>query len=159
MRVLQLPDDPLPPADAVVSVGHVVSYLDDRPAVERALVSIAGAVRPGGVFALDICDLEWAAVRQGAPGAGRIGDDWAIAIEFSIPSPDRFVRDIATFLRNDDGSWRRDDERHENVLLDTSVLPELLAGSGVDVTLRTSFGTEALPAGLRVLVGRRPLNP
>ncbi len=113
IRVLQLPDDPLPPADAVVSVGHVVSYLDDRPAVERALVSIAGA--------------------------------------------DRFVRDIATFLRNDDGSWRRDDERHENVLLDTSVLPELLAGSGVDVTLRTSFGTEALPAGLRVLVGRRPL--
>jgi hypothetical protein len=143
----------------VVSVGHVVSYLDDRPAVERALVSIAGAVRPGGVFALDICDLEWAAVRQGAPGAGRIGDDWAIAIEFSIPSPDRFVRDIATFLRNDDGSWRRDDERHENVLLDTSVLPELLAGSGVDVTLRTSFGTETLPAGLRVLVGRRPLKP
>jgi hypothetical protein len=143
----------------VVSVGHVVSYLDDRPAVERALVSIAGAVRPGGVFALDICDLEWAAVRQGAPGAGRIGDDWAVAIEFSIPSPDRFVRDIATFLRNDDGSWRRDDERHENVMLDTSVLPELLAGSGVDVTLRTSFGTETLPAGLRVLVGRRPLKP
>lgn len=66
---------------------------------------------------------------------------------------------FATFLRNDDGSWRRDDERHENVLLDTSVLPELLAGSGVDVTLRTSFGTEALPAGLRVLVGQRPLNP
>jgi len=33
----------------------------------------------------------------------------------------------------------------------------VLAGSGVDVTLRTSFGTEALPAGLRVLVGRRRL--
>jgi hypothetical protein len=44
-------------------------------------------------------------------------------------------------------------------MLDTSVLSELLAGSGVDVTLRTSFGTETLPAGLRVLVGRRPLKP
>ena len=38
-----------------------------------------------------------------------------------MPAPDVFVRDITTFLRNDDGSWRRDDERHENVLLDTTL--------------------------------------
>jgi SAM-dependent methyltransferase len=152
VRVLVLPDDPLPAADAVVSVGHVVSYLDDQAAVERALGAIARAVRPGGLFAIDICDLEWAAVRQGAPGAGRIGDDWAIAIEFSIPSPDRFVRDIATFLRNDDGTWRRDDERHENVLIDTTMIPDLLREHGVDVVVGTSFGTETLPAGLRTLI-------
>lgn len=95
VRVLVLPDDPLPPADAVVSVGHVVNYVGDRDAVERAIVAIAGAVRPDGLLAIDVCDLEWAAVRQGAPGAGKIGEDWAIAVEFSIPAPDRFVRDIA----------------------------------------------------------------
>ena len=66
VRVLALPDDPLPPADAVVSVGHVVSYLDDRAALQRALVAIAAAVRPGGLFAIDICDLEWGAARRGA---------------------------------------------------------------------------------------------
>ena len=154
VRVLVMPDDPLPEADAVVSVGHVVNYVGDRPALERAIVAIARAVRPGGLFAFDVCDLEWAAVRQGAPGAGRIGPDWAVAVEFSIPAPDRFVRDIATFLRNDDGSWRRSDERHENVLLDTALIPDLLAGQGVEVTVQSSFGGETLPAGLRV-IGRR----
>lgn len=156
VRVLVLPDDPLPEADAVVSVGHVVNYVGERDAVEQALVAIAGAVRPGGLFAVDICDLEWAALRRGAPGAGRIGDDWAVAVEFSVPAPDRFVRDIATFLRNPDGTWRRDDERHVNVLLDTTQVPALLRPSGVEVTVGTSFGSESLPAGLRTLIGRRP---
>ena len=155
VRVLVLPDDPLPRADAIVSVGHVVSYLPDRAAVERALLAIAAAVRPGGVFALDICDLEWGAARRGAPNYSRIEDDWAIVTAFSQPAPDVFVRDITTFLRNDDGSWRRDDERHENVLLETRLIPELLSGSGVDVTIQRSFGAEALPEGLRVVVGRR----
>ena len=156
VKVLVLPDDPLPEADAVVSVGHVVNYVGDRDAVQRSIIAIARAVRPGGLFAIDVCDLEWAALRQGAPGAGRFADDWAIVVEFSIPAPDRFVRHIATFLRNDDGTWRRSDERHENVLLDTEELPALLAPHGLDVTVGTSFGTETLPAGLRTLIGRRP---
>ena len=66
-RVLVLPDDPLPPADAVVSVGHVVSYLDDEAAIERALVAIVAAVRPGGLFAIDICDLEWGGAARTLP--------------------------------------------------------------------------------------------
>ncbi|HYH48914.1 MAG TPA: class I SAM-dependent methyltransferase [Acidimicrobiia bacterium] len=155
VRVLVLPDDPLPPADAIVSVGHVVSYLPDRPAVERAFLAIAAALRPGGVFAVDVCDLEWGTARQGAPNYGRVEDDWAIFTVYSQPAPDRFVRDITTFLPNGDGSWRRDDERHENVLLDTALIPALLDGSGVDVTVQPSFGREALPAGLRAVVGRR----
>jgi SAM-dependent methyltransferase len=79
-----------------------------------------------------------------------------IATVFSQPAPDVFVRDITTFLRNDDGSWRRDDERHRNVLLDTTLIPGLLSRSGVDVTVQSSFGSETLPLGLRVVVGRRP---
>ncbi|HWC69019.1 MAG TPA: hypothetical protein VG478_13200 [Acidimicrobiales bacterium] len=62
---------------------------------------------------------------------------------------------MAVFLRNDDGSWRRDDERHDNVLIDTTQVPALLARHGVDVTLGSSFGDERLPIGLRTLVGRR----
>ena len=156
VRVLVLPDDPIPAADAIVSVGHVVSYLDDRAEVERALVAIAAAVRPGGLFALDICDLEWGTARREAPNYSRVEDDWAIVTVFSQPAPDVFVRDITTFLRNDDGSWRRDDERHRNVLLDTTLIPDFLAGSGVEVTVRSSFGSETLPIGLRVILGRRP---
>ena len=156
VRVLVLPDDPIPAADAIVSVGHVVSYLDDRAAVDRALAAIAAAVRPGGLFALDICDLEWGAARRDAPPYGRVEDDWAIVTVFSQPAADVFVREITTFLRNDDGTWRRDDERHANILVDTALIPGRLADSGVEVTVQPSFGSETLPAGLRVLLGRRP---
>jgi len=62
---------------------------------------------------------------------------------------------MATFIREDDGSWRRDDERHDNVLIDTSLVPGLLAEHGVEATVRSSFGTETLPVGLRAVVGHR----
>jgi SAM-dependent methyltransferase len=49
LRRLTLPEDPLPAADAVVSVGHVISYLSSAAAVDQVLVAMAGALRPGGV--------------------------------------------------------------------------------------------------------------
>jgi SAM-dependent methyltransferase len=53
------------------------------------------------------------------------------------------------------GAWRRDSERHENILVDTSGIPALLAGHGVEATVGSSFGAEALPPGLRVVTGVR----
>lgn len=72
-----------------------------------------------------------------------------------MPSPARFVRQMAVFVRNQDGSWRRDNERHDNVLIDTGNLPALLADHHVDATVTASFGSETLPIGLRAVVGRR----
>jgi len=155
---LTLPDDPIPPADAIVSVGHVVSYLPDEAAIDRALIAIAEALRPDGVIAIDVCDLEWGETRRGAPAFGRATDDWAIVTEFEVPSPARFVRRMAIFVRDDDGTWHRDDERHDNVLIDTAAVPALLADHGVEAAVGHSFGTEALPAGLRTIIGRRPIS-
>ncbi len=152
---LVLPDDAIPACDAIVSVGHPFSYLPDEESIDRAFVAAAEALRPGGVLAVDICDLEWGQTRQDAPNLGRVGDDWAIITEFTMPSPARFVRQMAVFLRNPDGSWRRDDERHDNVLIDTTRLPGLLADHQVDATVATSFGTETLPVGLRAVIGHR----
>jgi SAM-dependent methyltransferase len=152
---LVLPDDPVPAADAIVSVGHVLSYLPDETAIDRALVAAAEALRPDGVLAIDICDVEWGEARRDAPSLGRVGDDWAIVTEFSVPAPNRFVRQMAVFVRNDDRSWRRDDERHDNVLVDTARLPALLAEHGVVADVRLSFGDEQLPTGLRAIVGHR----
>src|SRR5271154_3073078 len=83
LRQLVLPDDPLPAADAIVSVGHVISYLPDAAAVDRALIAMAGALRPGGVLAIDICDLEFGRVRAGEANRGLAGPDWAVITEFS----------------------------------------------------------------------------
>jgi SAM-dependent methyltransferase len=59
IRRLTLPDDPIPDADAIVSVGHVLNYLPDAASVERALVAAAEALRPDGVLAIDLCDLSY----------------------------------------------------------------------------------------------------
>lgn len=82
-------------------------------------------------------------------------EDWAVVTRFDLPLPNRFVREITTFLRQEDGRWRRDDERHENVLLDTARVPALLAPLGLEVAVRESFGDEELPEGLVAIVGRR----
>ena len=155
VRRLALPDDPLPAADAIVSVGHVISYLPDAAAVDRALVAMAGALRPGGVLAIDICDLEFGRVRAGEANRGLAGPDWAVITEFSAPAPDIFVRDVTTFVPDEAGAWRRGTERHENVLVDTSGIPALLASHGVTATVRTSFGAEELPPGMRAVTGVR----
>ena len=155
LRRLSLPDDPLPAADAIVSVGHAISYLADAAAVGRALAAMAGALRPGGVLAFDVCDLEFGRIRAGEPNFARVGPDWAVITEFSAPAPDRFVRDITTFVPDGAGAWRRSREHHENVLVDTSLIPDLLAAHGVTATVGTSFGAAELPPGLHAVTGVR----
>jgi len=152
---LTLPDDPVPPADAVVSIGHAVSYLPSVAEVDRALIALAGALHPGGVLAVDVCDLSWGTARTDAGNLGRVGPDWAIITEFSQPTPDRFVRDLTTFVPDGSGAWRRDHEHHETVLVDTSRIPGLLQPHGVSARVRSAFGAEELPFGLKAVVGVR----
>jgi SAM-dependent methyltransferase len=160
LRLLTLPDDPLPSADAIVAIGHPLNYLPSANAIDQALVAIAKALRPGGLVALDLCDLEWGTARRDSPNYSDVGQDWAIITRFSMPRPELFVRDITTFVPGADGSWRRDDEHHVNVLIDTARVPALMREHGVHVEVRTSFGTETLPTGLRAIVGhRRRANP
>ena len=158
VETLVLPDDPVPAADAVVGIGHALNYLPDTESVRRALVRLAGALRPRGLFALDLCDLEWGAARTGAVAQGRVGDDWAIVTRFSQPTPERFDREMTTFVRQPDGSYRRDDEVHRNVLIDTATVPALLREHGLTATVGTSFADDErpLPTGLKSIIAGRP---
>jgi SAM-dependent methyltransferase len=155
-RELVLPDDPLPDCDAVVSVGHVLSYLPDEAELEAALLAIATSLRPGGVLALDLLDLSYGDDLAPDETRGRVGEDWAVVTRLSRPARNLFLREITTFVRTEDGSWRRDDEMHENVLVDTIRIPALLAKQGIETQVSESFGEEELPAGLVAIVGRRP---
>jgi SAM-dependent methyltransferase len=155
IRRVTLPGDPVPDADAIVGVGHALNYLDTASEVEAALVAIATSLRPGGIVAIDLCDLEWGAVRANQPPSLRRTEDWVLATEFSVPDPSRYVRLMTSFVRSEDGTWRRDDERHDNVLIDTSKVPELFARHGVEATVSASFGDERLPEGLVAVVGRK----
>ena len=66
-----------------------------------------------------------------------------------------FVRDITTFVPDGAGGWRRGHERHENVLVDTSLIPALLGSHGVAAAVGSSFGAEELPPGLRAVTGAK----
>jgi SAM-dependent methyltransferase len=155
IRRLTLPEDPIPSADAVVGVGHALNYLDAESQVEASLVAIAIALRPDGIMAIDLCDVEWGVLRTNQPPKVWRTDDWALMTEFSVPEPNRYVRRMTTFVRQRDDTWRRDDERHDNILIDTSRVPELLAPHGVEVTVSDSFGEARLDGGLAALVGRK----
>jgi hypothetical protein len=91
----------------------------------------------------------------GEETCGRVGDDWAVVVKLSHPDERLYLREITSFVRNEDGSWRRGDERHENVLVQTSGIPAFLATHGLDVRVAESFGEERLPRGLVAIVGNR----
>jgi hypothetical protein len=88
LRQLTLPHDLLPRADAIVAVGQPLSYLPDTDAGDQALVAIATALRPGGVLAVDICDLEWEHAWHDVPLFAEATQDWAIITKFSMPAAD-----------------------------------------------------------------------
>ena len=123
IRTLPLPDDPVPAVDAVVGIGHALNYLADAAAVRRGLVALADALLPGGLLAVDLCDLEWGTARQGAMTQGRGGEVGPSSPNSASRRPDRFDRDLTTFVRGADGNYRRDDEHHRNILIDTRWYP------------------------------------
>lgn len=155
IRQLVLPNDPIPDADAIVSVGHALNYLPSASAIDRSLIAAAEALRQDGLLAIDLCDLTYAEAEHVPDAKAWVEQDWALITLRSRPMPDRFVRQMATFTRNDDGSWRRDDERHDNILIDTTSVPALLAKHGVEARVGTAFGSEELSDGLHTIIGRR----
>lgn len=122
--------------------------------MHRALTAVAGALGPGGVLAIDLLDLAWGDTRRNAEPQATVTDDYAIFSRYSLPAPDTYVRDMTTFVPAGDGRWRRDDEHHENVLVDTSAVPGVLATVGVTVEVGSAFGAERLPPGLVTIVSR-----
>jgi SAM-dependent methyltransferase len=155
IQQLILPGDPVPEADAIVAIGHVLNYLEDESAIKDALIVVARALRPGGILAIDMQDLRWGSEYNNAPNQARVADDWALISEFSVPEPARFVRRHISFLRTEDDTWRRDEEVHRNVLMDTRAVPAFLAEHGILAHIGGSFGEEALPRGLVTIVGHK----
>ncbi len=73
-------DAELPACDAVTAFGEVLNYLFDERSSERRLGALFGrvheALRPGGVFVLDV-----AGPGRGADRGWTAGDDWAVLDE------------------------------------------------------------------------------
>jgi SAM-dependent methyltransferase len=155
VRQLRLPEDPVPSADAIVSVGHPLSYLDDAEQLDRSLNAIARALKSGGVLAFDICDYQWGKARRDEPPRVWFGEDWVLITVTSVPDRATYRREMTMFVRSSGELWRRDDELHDNILVDTNELPTTLARNGVSAEVKSAFGDETLPHGLAAIVGHR----
>jgi SAM-dependent methyltransferase len=147
-------DGGLPEADAVVSTGHVLNYLDTRADIVQALGELARAVRPAGVLAIDLMTGRYRERNDIDEVHAKVEDDWVIVTRFSGPEPCRFDRMITVFRRVGDG-WRRSDEHHRNLTFDADDALNVLRDNGIDAHCRAAFGDEKLPEGLVVLTGRR----
>ncbi len=147
-------DAGLPVADAIVSTGHVLNYLDSREEIAVALAQLARALLPSGVIAIELMTEAYCRARDAVPVHAKVEDDWAIVTRFSRPAPFRYDRDITTFRRVD-GQWRRSDEHHRNVTFEADEAVRILRENGIDAEVRSSFGKESLPAGLAVVAGTR----
>jgi SAM-dependent methyltransferase len=152
---LCLPDDPVPSADAIVGVGHALSYLDDEDQLDQSVRTLADALNPDGIIVFDVCDVQYGSARRDEPPKVWLRDDWVLVTRTSVPDATTFRRDMTMFVRSGPTSWRRSDELHDNVLIDTTRLPPLLRSRGVQARLDTSFGGEALPTGLVTVIGTK----
>jgi SAM-dependent methyltransferase len=144
----------LPDADAVVSTGHVLNYLDHRDDIRLALGELTRAVRPGGVLAIDLMTERFCESRDIAQVHAKVEEDWAIVTRFSRPEPYRYDRAITVFRRVA-GTWTRSDEYHRNVTFDADEALRFLRDNGIDAQALPAFGDERLREGLVVLAGVR----
>src|SRR5208283_4226425 len=147
-------DGALPEADAVVSTGHVLNYLETRADVAQALGELARAVRLAGLLAIDLMTAQYREKHAIDAAHVKVEDDWVIVTRFSQPEPDHFDRAITVFRRVGE-SWRRSDEYHRNVIFDVDDALNVLRDNGVDARCCGAFGDEKLPEGLVVLTGVR----
>jgi hypothetical protein len=140
--------------DAVVSTGHVLNYLDSPADIAAGLRELAGAVRPGGLLALDLMTERFATRRERSSAHARVEEDWAVVTRDSRSGPRRLDRRITVFRRVGE-VWRRQDEHHRNITCEPAEALAVLAGCGISAEERASFGAEPTLDGLAVLVGVR----
>jgi SAM-dependent methyltransferase len=155
---------PLPPCDAVTSIGECLNYLFDRnPAtqLDRLFVRVHAALRPGGIFAFDVLEpgqMPVGHVRK----SHRTADDWTVLVEVE-EDPDQSVltRRITNFRRIGK-LYRRSEEVHRLRLYQGRDLAESLRRAGFRVRLRRGYGDFRLdrygefPRRHAVIVAHKP---
>jgi SAM-dependent methyltransferase len=147
---------PLPRCGAIIALGEVVSYLDDRhstSAHDRRLFHFfdraARALEPGGLLLFDF--MESARHRTSAASA-RSGHDWAVVASARAEGA-MLTRHITT-VRNVSGRLRLSQETHRVRLYRRGAIAAALRRSGFRVAIRGSLGRVPVIGGDAVVVAR-----
>ena len=142
-RLLELPDGPIPSAEAVVALGHVFNYLASEDDIVKGLTAAAAA---GDLFLTDMLDVSYGESRPQPVEFHHEGDSWKLWTVNRLETPRLVVREMT--IETETGFTK---EIHRNVLVDVAEMASAIRGQGHSVSLSRSFGDETLPAGFLVL--------
>ena len=151
-EVLVLGEDPVPDAASIVSIGHVVNYLQSAREINDVVVAMARAKDPGGVLIFDICDLSYGLARQGVQHSSADGDGWSVDVTTIFEPPDRFIRGMTTRIGIDQARPREGHETHVNTLISVEELIAELTDHGFGASASPSLGGFELPIGMFAVV-------
>ena len=142
-RLLELPDDPIPSAEAVVALGHVFNYLASEDEIAKGLTAAAAA---GDLFLTDMLDVSYGESRPEPVEFHHEGEGWNLWTVNRLETPRLVVRKMT--IETETGVTN---EIHRNVLVDVAEMASTIRGQGHNVSLSRSFGDETLPPGFLVL--------
>lgn len=120
----------LEPADAVISCLDSVNYVTRPAAVKRTFQRVYKALNPGGLFLFDV---KTPLALEGADGQTYLDeDDDLFCVWRGEYSPKRRVcgYGLDLFVREEDGSWRRGGEYHEEYAFTMDELDGFLREAG-----------------------------
>jgi SAM-dependent methyltransferase len=154
-RVGALATTRIPPCDAVVAVGEVVSYVPRGAASRRAhlaalsafLQRASRALLPGGLLLFDFIE----SARGRTYPRKRLGQDgWRIAVRATCRRA-TLTRHIETYRRSARG-WRRTTESHRLRMVSRAEVRRLLARAGLSATFSRRIGrVPLLPSTLAAM--------
>jgi len=149
---------PLPPCDAVTSIGECVNYALDRTSGKKALAEfflrVYAALRPGGAFIFDVVE---PGVAEGGPHRRFVeGPDWAILLEVREDRRRKtLTRRIASFRRVGK-LYRRSVETHLLHLYSGSELLAELRRAGFEARLLRGYGRFRFAPAHAGFLARKP---
>lgn len=149
-RVGSFVDAPLPECDVVTAIGEVFNYLFDARARRLAFTRVARALRPGGVFVLDLAGPG----RVTATMGHAIGADYAVLVD---RREERGVleRRITTF-RKVGALYRRSEEVHRQRLYAPSEVLAALRAAGFRARAARGYDSLRFPRGLSAFFATKP---
>lgn len=136
-------DPPLPPCDAVTSIGECVNYAFDQKAGKQGLARffrrVYAALRPGGILVFDIVEPGVAAVTT-PPRRFLEGPDWAILLEVREDKRRKILTRRIVSFRQVGRLYRRSEETHRLHLYSGSELLAELRRAGFEAQLLSGYG-------------------
>ena len=143
----------LPPCDALVGVGEVVTYVPGGlSALRRYFAKARTALRPGGVLVFDFIE---SAKRRTYDTKTLRGSRWSIAVRATFDGRRRVLTRNMTMTRQTSRRQRRSREIHRVHVYDRRAIRRILEKSGFVVSTSRSYGRYRLMPGDVAVIARK----